>query len=315
MGLDIVRSQIQKLRGTIQIETEPAKGTIFTLKLPLSLSLLSLLLFQWQNRLLAVPTSSVLETLLYSELDWVEADKPTVRWHQKIVPVIDLSKLLPYPTQPTQLAKPMVGIVLDGSFGPLVVTVDALLSERQLIVKPFDDTLITPPYLAGCTILGTGEAVPVILPQALEVSSAQPESQQRSLQVTTAPTKIPTIMVVEDSVATRRLLERLFTQIGFNVVVCRDGQEALDAIYQHGKLVDLIISDIEMPRLNGFELLEKLRCDPTWQEVPVVMATSRTGERHRQQAIELGVNAYLAKPIQPQELLATIQPLLEFNPS
>ena len=312
VGLDIVRSQIQKLRGTIQVETEAAKGTIFTVKLPLSLSLLSLLLFQWQNRLLAVPTSSVLETVLYSELDWLETNPPSVRWHQKVVPVLDLWKLLPYSTKVTQLAKPMVGIILDGSSGPFMVTVDALLSERQLIVKPFDDTLITPPYLAGCTILGTGEAVPVILPQAFELSSIQTESQQRSPQVTTPSSDVPTVMVVEDSVATRRLLEKIFKQIGFNVVVCRDGQEALEEIYQHGKLVDLVISDVEMPRINGFELLEKLRSDPAWEKVPVVMATSRTGERHRQRAKALGVNAYLAKPIQPQQLLATIEPLLNF---
>ncbi|MGK7874995.1 MAG: response regulator [Xenococcaceae cyanobacterium] len=310
VGLDIVRTQIQRLRGTIQVKTQSGQRTIFTLKLPLNLSLLTLFLVQLQRRIVAIPTTSVLETLPYSELDWIETEPKTVNWHQQAVPVVPLWRLLPCPRTPIEPAEPRVGIVLDASFGPLVVTVDGLIGERQLIVKPFDDTVATPPYLAGCTILGTGEVVPVVLPQAFEMSSPQPQSQEIQPRAT-APSKIPTILVVEDSVATRRLLERLLTEIGYTIVVCRDGQEGLDELHKRRGRVDLIISDVEMPRVNGFELLQKLRTDASWEQVPVVMVTSRTGERHQQQAMQLGANAYLGKPIQFQELLTTIQALVK----
>ncbi len=306
VGLDIVRSQIMRARGTVQVETELSQGTTFTLKLPLNLSLMSLLLVQLERRIIAIPSTSVLETLPYSELQWLTSDSPMVQWHQTSIPVIPWSQLLPCPQMPMEAAHPRVGMVLAGASGTFMVMANALISEQQLIIRPFDDTVVTPPSLAGCTILGSGEVVPVILPQALE-PQANTFSQQPT---TTVSSKTTTILVVEDSVASRNLLERLLEEIGYQAILCRDGQEALDKLSQRRGQIDLIISDVEMPRLNGFELLQALRIDRDWQHIPVVMITSRTGERHRQQALQLGANAYLGKPIQFQELLVTLQSLL-----
>ncbi|MFA9202073.1 MAG: response regulator, partial [Candidatus Nanopelagicaceae bacterium] len=114
----------------------------------------------------------------------------------------------------------------------------------------------------------------------------------------------------EDSVATRRMLEKVLLAAGHQVLVCRDGQEALDQIAQHQGRIDLILSDIEMPRVNGFELLEKVRAQPAFKNTPIVMATSRTGDRHRQEAERLGATDYLGKPVQPQELIDTVARLL-----
>ena len=309
MGLDIVRSQIQRLRGTIQVDTQLGHKTFFTLQLPLNLSLLSLLLVKLQQHLVAIPTASVLATIPVSELSWHQTQPATVNWQQQTVPVVPLSNLLPYSRPPLELSPQQVAIVLNAAFGPLVVTVDALISQGQLIIKPFDDTIATPPYLAGCTILGTGELAPVILPQAFHKPSSEPQSPPRQYRVMPPPPK-PTILVVEDSVATRRFLARLLSQVGYNVVVCRDGQEALDKLHQHQGEVKLILSDIEMPRLNGFELLRLLRSQSSWRQIPVVIVTSRTGEHHQQQAKKLGTRAYLGKPVQPQELLTTIENIL-----
>ena len=314
MGLDIVRGLVQRLRGTIKVQTKQSRGTVFILRFPPTLSLLSLLLVQIKGRIVAIPATSIRETLLLSELQWLEGKPPMANWHQQAVPVVPLSTILSRSGMGTELTELKIGLVLDCAFGPLLVTVDALVDERQLIVKPFDDTVMTPPYLAGCTILGSGEVVPVLLPQALAKpaeelpSHRQPETEARESKVTT-------ILVAEDSVATRRLLERLLTQMGCNSLVCRDGQEALDTLQEHQGEVDLVISDIEMPRLNGFELLYLVRSRPQWQHLPVVILTSRTGDRHRQEAMQRGANAYLGKPVQPQELLSTIQPLLKQNVS
>lgn len=310
VGLDIVRAQIQRLRGTVQVETQAQQGTTFTLKLPLNLSLQSLLLLQLEYRTLALPSSTVLSTLLYSELEWESQNPPLVRWQGQIIPLADLADLMPCPGLPMVSLNPRVAIVLATAAGPLLIKGNALVSERQLIVKPFDETLLPPPYLAGCTILGNGEVIPVILPHGLALpSSPAPSMSDPAIPVQ----KTPTILIAEDSVATRRLLERLVSQVGYLPVVCRDGQEALDELYQRRGQIDLLISDVEMPRLNGFELLQKLRSDANLPQIPVILATSRTGDRHQQQAAQLGANAYLGKPIQAQELMATIQSLLAIS--
>jgi CheY-like chemotaxis protein/two-component sensor histidine kinase len=309
MGLDIVRSQIRKLRGNLEVQTQFGQGTTFTIKLPLNLSLTSLLLTQVQNRIIAIPSNSVKETLLHSELDWSNSETPTITWQKRSVPVVALGSLLPCPRSPLVSAQPKVGIVLETGVGFLAVAVDSLITEEQLIVKPFDDTIPVPSYLAGCTILGTGEVIPVILPQGFEFKSGSvPVSVSTS--TTTLVSQTSTILVAEDSVATRKMLEKVLSAVGYQVIVCRDGQEAVEALNQTQTKIDLVLSDVEMPRLNGFELLQNIRSHSVWQNVPVVMATSRTGDRHRQQAMQLGATAYLGKPVQPQELLETVESLL-----
>ncbi|MDJ0725510.1 MAG: response regulator [Prochloraceae cyanobacterium] len=312
MGLNIVRDQIRRLGGNLNLETKLGRGTKFIIKLPLDLSLISLLIVQVQEQLLALPSTDILETLLLSELKIVEQEYPSVIWHQKEIPLFNLFELLPYSRRQIQPSRSKIAVILATSFGHIATTVDSLVSEAELIVKPFDNTIPTPTYLVGCTILGTGQVVPVILPQALEEPSTRISSSQ---QAETKPVIVrnPTILVAEDSVGNRRFLERLLTQVGFDVILCRDGQEALDKLPQLEGNIDLIISDVEMPRLNGFELLYWLRSKPAWAEVPVVMATSRTAERHQQQAKELGANGYLGKPVQPQELFTTIESLLAFE--
>lgn len=304
VGLDIVRTQIQRLRGTIQVKTQSLQGTSFILKLPLNLSLMSLSLVQLEQRLIALPSLSILESLPYGELEWLTTNPPTVSWRQQIIPVISLSELLPCSRLPLESVNPRVALVISGANTPLVISVNSLIGERLLIVKPFDQTIITPAYLAGCTILGNGEIVPVLLPEALIINSTTPLKSPP-----TSIVKTPTILIAEDSVATRRLLERMLTQVGYTTLMCRDGQEALDILAQNPD-VHLVVSDVEMPRLNGFELLQQMRSSPKWKHIPVIMATSRTGDRHQQQAMQLGANAYLGKPIQAQEFLTTIEALL-----
>ncbi len=308
MGLDIVRNQINKLRGNLQVQTKANRGTTFTLKLPLNLSLMSLFLIQLDNRILAIPNSSIIGTLPYSELDFTDEKKLAIHWQQKTIPITPLANLLPCPRKPLNVNRSKVGIIIGAAFGLITILVDAILQEEKLIVKPFDDTIPVPSYLAGCTVLGTGEVVPVILPQGLEQITT---TQVAKPSTPTPETKnIPTILVAEDSVATRRMLEKLLTTVGYQVIVCRDGQEALDKLEQHHEVIDLILSDVEMPKVNGFELLQKVRGNSKFKNTPVVMATSRTGDRHKQQAIKLGATDYLGKPIQPQELLNIVETLV-----
>jgi chemotaxis protein histidine kinase CheA/ActR/RegA family two-component response regulator len=305
VGLDIVRTQIQRLRGGIQVDTQPGQGTTFTLRLPRGLTLLPLLLCRSRQRTLGIPATGVLDILS------VPPGTQTLTWRGQELPVVSLVQCLPY-RRPTPPEPEPVGLVL-GQTQPAVYTVSQLVGERQLILKSLDETVPLPPYLAGCTILGTGEVVPVLLPGELAPLVSQTADLSPPLPAVPAD-DTPWILVVEDSVATRQLLERLLQRSGYQVHSSRDGQEAWEWLSQEFRRVQLVISDIEMPRLHGFGLLQRIRTHDRYYAVPVVMLTSRTGDRHRQKALSLGANDYLVKPIVPGELLTAIAALLGQTP-
>ena len=308
MGLDIVLNLIRQLRGQLFVTTEVGFGSTFTITLPLSLSLQFLMLIQLQNRLVAIPHISILEILPYRELYFTDSQKEYINWQNKTLPLASVSNLFPCPRQPLQIAQGQVCIVLQTGSEPLAILVDAIAGEERLIVKPFDETVPVPSYIVGCTILGTGEVIPVIMPQGIAKDALDSVSVKDS--TTTIAQTTSTVLIAEDSIATRRMLEKILIAAGYQVLVCRDGQEALEQLSQYQGRIDLIISDIEMPRVNGFELLEKARSQPTFKNTPIVMATSRTGDRHRQRAEKLGATDYLGKPVQPQQLIDTVASLL-----
>ncbi len=307
MGLDIVLNLIRKLKGQLQVQTDVGLGTTFTITLPLNLSLQSLLLIQLQDSLIAIPHTSIREILPYRDLDFTDTLKKHINWQEKTIPLSPASNLFPRPRKPLNFSEGKVAIVLETAFEPLAIVVDSIVREEKLIIKPFDEPV--PPYMAGCAVLGSGEVIPVILPQGLEqetISSASAKDSKATITNT-----VSTILIAEDSVATRRMLDKILTSVGYQVIVCRDGQEALEQVNQYKGRIDLILSDVEMPRLNGFELLEKVRAQPAFKQTPIVMATSRTGDRHREEAKRLGATDYLGKPVQPQQLIDTVSALLK----
>ena len=308
MGLDIVLNLIRQLRGQLYVTTDVGLGTTFTITLPLNLSLQSLMLVQLHSSLVAIPHTSILEILPYRELDFTNKDKEYINWQNQVIPLASAANLFPCPRKPLQLSHGKVAIVLETAFEPLVILVDAIVGEEKLIIKPFDETVPVPTYVVGCTVLGTGEVIPVILPQGIaqnDVSSVSVKNTKATIAST-----VSTVLIAEDSVATRRMLDKVLTAAGYQVLVCRDGQEAFDQIEQYKGHIDLILSDVEMPKLNGFELLAKVRALPAFNKTPFVMATSRTGDRHKQEAKRLGATDYLGKPVQPQQLIDTVAALL-----
>lgn len=315
VGLDIVQTQVQQLRGSLECDTRPGQGTTFTIRLPLSMSLLSLLLCQVGQQMVAIPTDSILEVIPYNDmLPAIQQHISSVTWREQLLPLRSLTSLLPYNNASGNSASvtPRVALIVNGPESAMAVTVDAIIDERQLIIKSFDDTVPVPPYIAGCTILGTGEAVPVVLPRFLKPQGGGEGSKQSSKETIKKHKRIAnrTILVAEDSTGARRSIERILTQAGFAVIACRDGQEALEELQRRQEGIDLVLSDVEMPQLNGFDLLQKIRTHSFWYSLPVVMLTSRTGDRHRQKAMSLGANDYLGKPITPVELLTGIDALL-----
>ncbi|XFA73316.1 hybrid sensor histidine kinase/response regulator [Thermosynechococcaceae cyanobacterium Okahandja] len=311
VGLDVVREQVERCRGRIKLTTEPQRGTTFTLSLPLTLSILPMVLCQVGDLTLAIPDLSIREVIALKEYTDIRQPSATITWQDQTIPLYPLQHLLPYqrpiaaPTQPLG-----VGVVVDVAGQPMALAVNYLIAERELVVKPFDHTVPVPPYMMGCTVLGSGEVVPVLAPDNLTLPLT-PTSEAPAVpsQPTTRPTN-PQVMIVDDSIAVRRLLERVLRQAGYDVVQCRDGKEALDTLLGQGQQVALVITDVEMPRLDGYGLLEAIRTAASLQHLPVTMLTSRGGDRHRQKAFQLGANGYIIKPFQPQAMLATVAQLL-----
>ncbi|MBA2747587.1 MAG: response regulator, partial [Tatlockia sp.] len=319
VGLDVVRTQIERLRGTVQVATKVGQGTKFTITIPIIFSILPLLLCRCQQRTLAIPSVNILEIIALTEFGGYSAQTETIIWHDRPVPIFCLTKILPYTRADSVPAADQfnqhLGIVLDVGGEPVVVAVNSLLGEKELVLKPFDATVKVPPYIAGCTVLGTGEVVTVLSPNywgelinRKQPLLASPGAFKPSSQAKT------TILIVDDSVTVRRLLDQVLNKSGYQVVQCRDGKEAVEALNQPGDLYNLVISDIEMPRMDGFSLLREIRSSKNLQNLPVAMLTSRENDQHRQKAEDLGANAYFTKPFVPEKLLGAIASILNQSP-
>ncbi len=323
VGLDVVRLQVEQLRGTIRVNTQPNQGTTFTLALPLTLSILPLLLCQTHDYTLAIPSINILEVIKLA--DYTDPIQPaaSITWKDQLIPYRPLQQFLPY-TQSLKAKAPtstnQVGIVVEVNQQPLAVGVEALLEEREFVLKPFDATIKVPPYVMGCTVLGTGAVVPVLSPPHFDLLLGQlgttaklPTSPKLPIVSEPSAPKQTTVMIADDSVAVRRLLERVLSQAGYAVISCRDGHEAWEWLNRQTDTLALLISDVEMPRLDGFSLLQEVRKSPRWRKLPVAMLTSRSGDQHRHKAQQLGANAYFVKPFQPVELINQVGKLIAPN--
>jgi type IV pili sensor histidine kinase/response regulator len=322
VGLDIVRLQVERLRGSVSVESSPGQGTKFTISIPLTLNILPLLLCRCQQQTLAIPSTQVLEIIALSEYCDSIPQAGAITWRERTVPLYPLMQLLPYRQQgivrPSPQLNPPLGIILDVDSELVAIAVDSLVAERELVLKPFEPTVKVPAYVLGCTVLGTGEVIPVLSPDRFseliaraKIAMSASNQVQRSKVNGLNPhsDNISKILIVDDSIAFRKLLDRVLSQSGYQVVQCRDGKEALEKLNQPGELFDLVISDIEMPRLDGFALLKEIRSAPQWHSLPVVILTSRENHRHRQKAMRLGATGYFTKPFRPNELLQEIAAL------
>lgn len=334
VGLDVVRLQVQKLKGLIEVDSQPQQGTTFTIRLPLTLTVARLLIMVTEAGLLAFPIDDVVAVVAAPVQALIETDptpnsehNPSVPsrcylWQGQRIPVYPLSQILPYRypvlvdsrdpiaalTLPDQTAPPLV-LVRRGS-EVVALQVDGLLREQELVIKPPSRALTPPPYLYGCSVLGDGRLVPVLDPAAVLLASGK--GSATSVRLRLAQPDSPTILIADDSPTMRQTLTRSLRKAGYRVTQARDGQEALDFL-QRDPQVGAVICDIEMPQMNGFEFLSS--CRQAQLQVPVIMLTSRGSSKHRQLAQQLGAVDYLTKPFLEQELRATLQRCLAQSPT
>jgi chemotaxis family two-component system sensor histidine kinase/response regulator PixL len=339
VGLDIVRDQIRTLNGAITVTSTPGQGTVFTLTLPQTLSIINLLICFVGATPLAIRSDSIQEILVPAPdqlrqvgprqfLTWQHQEIPAYKLsallnYNGLIPEVPPSRVLATVPTPTNWQAPM--LVLSRGDQVFALEVDRLVTEQEMVVKPFGTAIQSPLFAYGCTVLGDGSLVPVIdgpvllddmirrglvlLPQASEQDALAALAEQNGAHGPTGATlqklQATTILVVDDAVTLRRALSLSLERTGYRVLQARDGQEALEQLQQN-PTIQAIICDVEMPNMNGFEFLTKRRETPQFDQIPTLMLTSRGNDKHRRLAMKLGAVDYLTKPYLEQELLTAL---------
>ena len=304
VGMDVVQSEAQALGGRVDLFSEPGKGTRFTIRLPLTLAVTQVVLLAAGGKTYALPAILVEQVQQMKDAALAEARNNGMQY---------LPTLLGDAAQPpVQRSSPVM--TLKNGNQRLALQVDEVLGNREVVIKNIGPQLARMVGIAGATVLGTGDIVLILNPVALAQHLAHhPELKPHYAQVAAdSPAALPalayTIMVVDDSLTVRRVTQRLLEREGYRVLLAKDGVDALEQL-QEGP-PDLMLVDIEMPRMDGFDLTRNVRSDARSKDIPIIMITSRSADKHRNVALELGVNAYFGKPYQETVLLEAIEGLL-----
>jgi two-component system chemotaxis sensor kinase CheA len=312
IGMDVVRQNLEKLHGLIEIETAAGRGTVFSMTLPLTLASTHVLLVQSGRQTLAAPTSSVERILRISRSDLGSVDgRPALRAKGKLLPFVCLSEVLGLPAAPSPVHpdEKMPVVVLGSAERRVAFQVDGLVGTQEVVMKNLGPQLRRVRNIAGASILGSGQLV-MILNVGDLMKTVWNHSAHSAVQ-TAEPQKpvLHRVLVVDDSITTRTLEKNILENAGYQVLVAADGQEALSVI--ESTPLDAVISDVNMPRLDGFSLTEKLRQSERYQNLPVVLVTSLETAQDKVRGLEAGANAYMVKnSFDHEELLATLQQLI-----
>lgn len=328
VGMDVVRNNLKQIRGDIQVDTELGVGTTFTITVPFTLSVVRVLLVESGEMLLAFPTSSIEEMLRLRSQDILQTvGKEVLSWEGSMVPLIRLTQWFQF-SRSHRIADTEAIPVIDDQTVLLIaqgedfvgILVDRYWGEQEVTIRQVEGHLAMPPGFSGCTILGDGRVVPLVDAIALLRWIDNSDGSQRSQGLVNALNAVEsgpadaiqksTILVVDDSINVRRFLALTLEKAGYRVEQAKDGQDALEKL-KGGLVVQAVVSDIEMPRLDGYGFLAHVKSDPNCQQLPVIMLTSRSGEKHRQLAMNLGASAYFSKPFREPELLKTIEQLTQ----
>jgi two-component system, chemotaxis family, sensor kinase CheA len=313
LGLAIVREKVENLGGTIAIETEPGKGTGFRMLLPLSLATFRTILVHSGGRPFAIPTGKVERAvrILREEIRTVE-NRETVPLDGAAVPLVPLADVLELPQPEGQAEEDPVYVqtlVMGAGEERIAFGVDAVVNEQVVLIKGLGRQLVRVRNVAGATVLGSGQVVPILNVLDLLKSAVRVQGKSGRAATQKSQTRADNILVVEDSITSRTLLKNILEVAGYQVTTAVDGVEGFTALREGA--FDLVVSDVEMPRMDGFELTEEIRGDERLGELPVVLVTSLESREHRERGIDVGANAYIVKSSFDQSnLLETVGRLI-----
>ncbi len=325
MGLSAVRLQVSTLKGSVTVTSEPRRSTTFTLRLPLTLTIIKLLVFSIDARLLAIPGAQIF-SIVIAQQQQIETsqDRQFYYWQGQRIPLYPQSLLSAYryptvfktsqslPGKDWKKLGKVTLLLLSRGEQFIAVKIDQILMEQDLVIKPFNEAITPPSSLCGCTILGDGSLVPVLDGSALVEKWLQFSESGETVPPLPSSFTLPpppALLVVDDSLTIRQTLSMTLQKGGYRVILARDGWEALAQLRQESQIQG-IICDIEMPRMNGLEFLSRCR-QLKGESLPIIMLTSRSSEKYRQLAQQLGATSYLTKPYVDEELLSILKTIRE----
>jgi len=312
VGMDIVNTDIKKLSGNLQIQSKTGEGTSFEIRLPLSLTITQALLVQIGEETMAVPIN-YLDAVMRTPRSEVLGEANEVRYYKYMdqkYRVFHLGELLGF-GQVASVDSPLIPTLLvHVADRRVALLVDAIEGSKEIVVKPVGPQIDAIRWIAGATILGDGRVVLVLnMPIIVrEESTLQSISSQRDAIVQAEKPVVKTVMVVDDSITVRKVTASLLKRQGMEVITAKDGLDAVAKLREN--IPDLILLDVEMPRMDGYELATRVRNNPDWKELPIIMITTRTGDQHLEKAKKIGINCHLGKPYKESVLLENINALL-----
>jgi len=316
LGMAIVSEKVVKLGGSISVDSTPGKGTTFTILLPLTLSTFHGIPVRVQDQLFIIPTSSVDQAIRIkpNDIKTIEGT-PAISLGGQMIGLVFMADVLgiPYRKAKKEVEITYPALVMGASLRRIAFVIDEVMGEQEGIVKDITPILGKVQNIAGATILGSGKIVPVLnVPELFESASQTSSGTSASLiieRMAPEETKTQSILVAEDSITARSLIRNILETAGFLVQTAVDGQEALQMLKK--EWFDLLVSDVEMPRMNGFELTARIREDNKLSELPVVLVTALESADDRQRGMDAGANAYINKSsFEQSNLVETIHRLI-----
>jgi chemosensory pili system protein ChpA (sensor histidine kinase/response regulator) len=312
VGMDVVNSEIKQIGGSLEIDTEPGKGTLFTIRIPFSLAVMQAIGVAVGDRLFQVPLNAVAGVARMTPAEYtalLESDAPAYEFAGQDYPLLELEPLLDAPPQPLDSDNVSLLMISAGDY-VAAFRASEIRGHQEVVIKPVGPQVSSIPGILGGTIAADGQVMLILdmgplirrgLEMPLQPVEAAPEATQEA--------RTPMVMVVDDSITMRKVTSRVLENHSLEVVTANDGLDAAEKL--RDIVPDLILLDIEMPRMDGYELLEHIRADARLRHVPVVMITSRAGQKHRKKARAAGANDYLTKPYQEPELVEKVGEMLD----
>ncbi|MGF6671575.1 Hpt domain-containing protein [Pseudomonas monsensis] len=310
VGMDVVHEEVRQLGGTMSIDSVPGQGVHFRIRLPFTVSVNRALMVQCGEDQYAIPLNTIegIVRVLPNDLEGhFRNDPPSYHYGGQRYELCYLGELLKTAPRPKLLGQslPLPVLLVQCNDRHIAVQVDAMAGTREIVVKSLGPQFGAVQGVSGATILGDGRVV-LILDLLAPIRAMQARVAQRPAHadIDSEPQKPLLVLVVDDSVTVRKVTSRLLERHGMNVLTAKDGVDAMLLLEEH--MPDLMLLDIEMPRMDGFEVATQVRHDERLQHLPIIMITSRTGQKHRDRAMAIGVNDYLGKPYQESVLLESI---------
>ncbi len=341
IGLDVVVSEIQKLKGIVRVKTNINQGTVFSIRVPLTLIVSQAMLIKFHDQTLAVPLIAVMESLEIGEGDILLDDQRSyVQVRGKLLPYVDIDSVLRLPDAAQTESQPKTtAVILHDSGVSIALGIEEIIGRQDIVIKNLGSLLQNVELISGGTILASGE-VALILDYASLIHKVETEffaasrekqlvrkiiSSQKRTKVNesegfidqgqifskTITGRKPVVMVVDDAMSVREFISTFLERNGFDTLKAEDGKKALQMLKK--KPVDLLITDLEMPVMHGFDLIKKVRDMAAYKDLPIIILTAQAGKNFQAKGAEIGANAFISKPFKEGDLLRMINAFIQVD--